>query len=290
MADLIKAKVWLLGKCDLCGTPIDRIEREGTTVWHFHVAPEPVSGMPHTPAQGCTCHPTDESTWTRYGSAVEPGSMWEPDPGCPEHGAHTEIDDEPDLSLIPAELIVRDPEICSGRPTMRGTHILASRIAGELAAGTSWELLHEWYPSMPVPATQPGAGDAETSGTGSDRGTGVPEAQNSRQATDGLNSRHWLKWNTITRTITGCQCGFGANEDSDCGFGDSVVAHLLKVAAEASRPVHYREAAASIRDMADADETAEPPIGGETNYLLGMRRAADRLGSVARDLDEEAGR
>jgi len=49
------------------------------------------SGMPHTPAQGCTCHPTDPSTWTRYGDAVEPGSMWEPDPACPEHGAHTEI-------------------------------------------------------------------------------------------------------------------------------------------------------------------------------------------------------
>jgi len=49
------------------------------------------SGMPHTPAQGCTCHPTDPSTWTRYGDAVEPGSMWEPDPDCPEHGAHSEI-------------------------------------------------------------------------------------------------------------------------------------------------------------------------------------------------------
>jgi uncharacterized protein (DUF433 family) len=69
------------------------------------------------------------------------------------HRIWAEDDEEPDLSLIPAELIVRDPEICSGRPTMRGTRILASRIAGELAAGTTWEQLHEWYPSIPTPNT-----------------------------------------------------------------------------------------------------------------------------------------
>jgi hypothetical protein len=33
----------------------------------------------------CTCWVTDESTWTRYGSAVEPGSQMEPNPDCPEH-------------------------------------------------------------------------------------------------------------------------------------------------------------------------------------------------------------
>jgi hypothetical protein len=36
-------------------------------------------------ASTCTCALTDESTWTRYGSAIEPGSQWEPDPECPEH-------------------------------------------------------------------------------------------------------------------------------------------------------------------------------------------------------------
>ena len=34
----------------------------------------------------CTCPWTDPSTWTRYGSAVEPGSQREYDPTCPEHG------------------------------------------------------------------------------------------------------------------------------------------------------------------------------------------------------------
>jgi hypothetical protein len=36
-------------------------------------------------ASACTCARTNESTWTTYGSAVEPGSQWEPDPECPEH-------------------------------------------------------------------------------------------------------------------------------------------------------------------------------------------------------------
>lgn len=47
----------------------------------------PASGMPRPPAEGaCTCHMTDPSTWTTHGSAVEPGSIYEPDPDCPEHG------------------------------------------------------------------------------------------------------------------------------------------------------------------------------------------------------------
>jgi hypothetical protein len=43
-------------------------------------------------ASSCTCAMTDESTWTTYGSMVEPGSQWEPGPDCPEH------------RLMPAEL------------------------------------------------------------------------------------------------------------------------------------------------------------------------------------------
>jgi hypothetical protein len=33
----------------------------------------------------CSCYLTPEKTWTRYGSAVEPGSQWEPNPGCIAH-------------------------------------------------------------------------------------------------------------------------------------------------------------------------------------------------------------
>ena len=34
---------------------------------------------------GCTCTVTDPKTWTTCGSAVEPGSMMEPNPFCTEH-------------------------------------------------------------------------------------------------------------------------------------------------------------------------------------------------------------
>lgn len=34
----------------------------------------------------CACFPTDPATWTTHGSAVEPGSMYEPNPECPAHG------------------------------------------------------------------------------------------------------------------------------------------------------------------------------------------------------------
>jgi hypothetical protein len=52
------------------------------------------------------------------------------------------------------------------------------------------------------------------------------------------------------------------------------------------RPVHYREAAESLRKIADADEKADPPIGGEVDYLRGWRHAANRIESVAKDLED----
>lgn len=33
----------------------------------------------------CTCHPVPFEDCTTYGSAVEPGSAFEPNPNCPEH-------------------------------------------------------------------------------------------------------------------------------------------------------------------------------------------------------------
>lgn len=33
----------------------------------------------------CTCRQTDPKTWTRYGGAIEPGSVFEPDPYCQAH-------------------------------------------------------------------------------------------------------------------------------------------------------------------------------------------------------------
>lgn len=138
-----------------------------------------------------------------------------------------------------------------------------------------------------VPAAQPGAGDAETSGTGSGRGTGEPNAHGSAQAIENLNSKHWLKWNTTARTITGCQCGFAANEDADCGFGDSVVAHLLEVGARTAAPdvdgwtLHARPGGLQVSHDTDADM---PVLLHDQHLPLGAV-----LAFIA-DLDEDAGR
>ncbi|THV25989.1 hypothetical protein [Glycomyces paridis] len=221
MADLIKAKVWLLGKCDLCGTPIDRIEREGTTVWHFHVAPEPVSGMPHTPTPGCTCHPTDESTWTRYGSAVEPGSMWEPNPECPEHGAHTEI----------------------------------------LAA-------------------QERAGDTRTADADSGRGTGVAETLTGAQEYE--NGRR-IAVSMMDR----------AEAKHRHANGTPHLREHCETCAEEYwsnrlRPVHNREAAASLRAYVAAQPSIDPDDRHACGYRDGIIWAAERLESVAKDDESDS--
>jgi hypothetical protein len=43
---------------------------------------------------------------------------------------------------------------------------------------------------------------------------------------DGPVSDHWLIFNAA-REVVGCHCGFDADE-SDLGWGDSVVDHLLE--------------------------------------------------------------
>jgi uncharacterized protein (DUF433 family) len=44
--------------------------------------------------------------------------------------------------------IVRDPRICGGEPTMKGTRILLRVLLANLAAGESHETLREDYPSL----------------------------------------------------------------------------------------------------------------------------------------------
>lgn len=41
------------------------------------------------------------------------------------------------------------------------------------------------------------------------------------------NPTHWLMFNA-KREVVGCHCGFKADVDADCGWGDSVVEHLLE--------------------------------------------------------------
>jgi len=236
---------------------------------------QPAPGMPHTPTEGT-------APWipSMYGDDCPHRPEWT----CPEHdecracecNCNTYVADleEPDLTLIPADLVVRNPEVCSGRPTMRGTRILASRIAGELAAGTSWEVLHEWYPSMPVPAAQPLASAPGAVQGSTDRGTGELKPHDSLQTIDG---RHLTGPQVISRVLV---LAFGTRHNRE---------HIGEIADHldaALRILHYREVVASLRKIADADEKADPPIGGEVDYLRGWRHAANRIESVAKDLED----
>lgn len=66
---------------------------------------------------------------------------------------------------------------------------------------------------------------------------------------------HWLIFDD-ERRVTGCHCGFQADMDADCGWGDSVVEHLMTTAitarlaeAEASLKA-ARSALAAVREVA----------------------------------------
>lgn len=46
------------------------------------------------------------------------------------------------------DYIVRDPNICSGQPTIRGTRVLLRTILASLAKGMEPEEIREHYPSV----------------------------------------------------------------------------------------------------------------------------------------------
>jgi len=48
----------------------------------------------------------------------------------------------------PAELIVQDPSICNGQPTLRGTRVLLRVVLGYFAQGESVETILGEFPSL----------------------------------------------------------------------------------------------------------------------------------------------
>jgi uncharacterized protein (DUF433 family) len=51
-----------------------------------------------------------------------------------------------DMSLF--ERVTHNPEICHGKPCIKGTRILVSVILDELAAGKNFENIMEQYPAL----------------------------------------------------------------------------------------------------------------------------------------------
>lgn len=197
----------------------------------------PASGMPHTPAQEASV------CFAPYGHSTTACRVT-----IPKHMPWNFADGDWD-----------SPGLTTRRAETTCTRCLARfRDAPEAANGT----------------TQPGAGDPETSGTGSDRGTGEPRLQISTQ---GIEGEPLTGSEIISRTLV---LAFGTRHH-DRPF----IKEIAEALDAALRPVHYREAASSIRSVADGMTYA-----WQATDAKGMRRAANLLDSTAHDLDEEAGR
>lgn len=128
-------------------------------------------------------------------------------------------------------------------------------------------------PSMPVPAAQPGAGDAETAGTGSGRGTGGTELhisaeafQDSTQWTIPADEIHSLAAHGVIRSKHSVR--FEPEPDYPPALIPTESLPSLARFINALKAQHYLDAAASLRN-------------------LGHTAAAERLESYVRDLDEE---
>ena len=52
------------------------------------------------------------------------------------------------MTDVPRDLIVRDPKICHGQATVRGTRVMVSVILDNLAAGLSEDGILAGYPSV----------------------------------------------------------------------------------------------------------------------------------------------
>ena len=44
--------------------------------------------------------------------------------------------------------ITIDPNVCHGKPCIRGTRIMVTNILGQLAGGESWESIKKGYPEI----------------------------------------------------------------------------------------------------------------------------------------------
>jgi hypothetical protein len=119
-------------------------------------------------------------------------------------------------------------------------------------------------------AAQEGRGDADTAGTETDRGTGVAEAPGSAQE---------APVDIAARILV------GSDWDDEDAWNDETRErdHIRDWAASVDnelRPVHFREAAASLRNYAHR--------GLHPERFRAFRDAADLLDSAARDLEDGA--
>jgi hypothetical protein len=125
-------------------------------------------------------------------------------------------------------------------------------------------------PSIPVPAAQSGAGDADTAGTETDRGTGERGPHGRSEAIE--------QGRQIAMTAMDLAEARYRHERGQVHRREHCEDCAREAVAAAARPVHYREAAASLRNYAHR--------GMHPERFRAFRDAADLLASTARDLTE----
>lgn len=65
----------------------------------------------------------------------------------PAHGPRTESTIEKGMAAI-SSYIVRDPQICGGRPVLKGTRVPLRTVLASLAEGDSFQELLEAFPTL----------------------------------------------------------------------------------------------------------------------------------------------
>ena len=83
-----------------------------------------------------------------YVEGMVPRTIVLRDSGTASQTAAQTIDDEDAEQFGDLERIVADPDICSGKPTIRGTRIMVSNILGMLAGEYSFNRILREYPQL----------------------------------------------------------------------------------------------------------------------------------------------
>jgi hypothetical protein len=224
-----------------------------------------------TPDDKCPCgQPQEGSGYCSYECyskhdeyAVDPN----PAPGMPHTPTKGEAAEPPELAAIrsrDAADYVTGPGKVAGP---RAKELMQARLDRRaLLAALDDELSWNCTPDSEMPrlAAQPLASAPGAVQESTDRGTGERKAHGSTQAVE-LVPGVWIS----------------------SGRQNGKTTEAITAAVEAARPVHYREAANSLRGYA-----AGRQIGGtyDSRFTDGITAAADRVDSYARDLDEEASR
>jgi uncharacterized protein (DUF433 family) len=263
-------------------SPALTVRRDEVTCPRCITAKEPTSGMPRPPAETARDAAHDPDPTTDRGTGVpEPyGTVqaieWGQGKSCPhkpewrceahgecrgcECGCNTvnpRLDPDsavwafPNAHLIPAALVESVPGVRGGEPVMRGTRVPAADVAGLLADGLPWSEVHEYYPSVPLPEG--------TVCTGKSCDCRI------------IRTEHQIE--------------FASEPTYPPALLPNEAMEPLAAFINALKSVHLREAAASLRAIAQARlATAPDPVA--VARALGIEDAAHLIESTARDLTD----